>query len=256
MFWNYYQILGVSPKATQEEIRAAYKRLAKRYHPDVNPHPNATRYFQQIREAYEVLSDPKKRQQYDLQLQWLLLRQYRHKKRTKTRSKKNDERRKKDRKALKIILMVHLGLIVLIYLARLCQRWLPVQVPEEQPYRLDLSYRGLKHLPIIIGDKNKLQILLLTGNQLKTFPEEILQFHQLRSLDLSHNRLTTLPETIVQLRYLRSLNLQGNPLQQLPTEALTQMPSLHYVDLRETPTSLQQAILILQEKRPDILIHY
>lgn len=63
---DYYEILGVPRDATPEDIKRAYRRLAKQYHPDVNKDdPNANEKFKEINEAYEVLSDPNKRAQYD-----------------------------------------------------------------------------------------------------------------------------------------------------------------------------------------------
>lgn len=64
---DYYEILGVDRKASLEEIKKAYRNLAKKYHPDLNPNnrKEAEEKFKEIAEAYEVLSDPQKRAQYD-----------------------------------------------------------------------------------------------------------------------------------------------------------------------------------------------
>src|SRR5215217_6873166 len=63
---DFYQVLGVKKDAKPEEIKKAYRRLARKYHPDVNPgDKSAEERFKLITEAHEVLSDPKKRKVYD-----------------------------------------------------------------------------------------------------------------------------------------------------------------------------------------------
>ena len=62
---NYYHVLGVTKAASDEEIRAAYRSLALRYHPDKNKDPEAEERFKDIAEAYEVLSDRDKRDKYN-----------------------------------------------------------------------------------------------------------------------------------------------------------------------------------------------
>lgn len=65
-FIDYYKILGVPKTATQEDIKKAYRKLARKLHPDINPNDkDAHRKFQQINEANEVLGDPEKRKKYD-----------------------------------------------------------------------------------------------------------------------------------------------------------------------------------------------
>ncbi|TWJ04480.1 curved DNA-binding protein [Mucilaginibacter frigoritolerans] len=65
-FIDYYQILGITKTATEKEVKNAYRKLARKYHPDLNPNDaEANKKFQQLNEANEVLSDPEKRKKYD-----------------------------------------------------------------------------------------------------------------------------------------------------------------------------------------------
>jgi curved DNA-binding protein len=65
-YLDYYQVLGVKRDASQQEITSAYKKLARKYHPDLNKASGAEDKFKELNEAYEVLKDPKKRKRYDM----------------------------------------------------------------------------------------------------------------------------------------------------------------------------------------------
>lgn len=62
---DYYEVLGISKDASKEEIKKAYRKLSKKFHPDINKEADASEKFQEVKEAYEVLSDDQKRAQYD-----------------------------------------------------------------------------------------------------------------------------------------------------------------------------------------------
>ena len=65
---SHYDTLGVSPTCTDQELKKAYRKLALRFHPDKNPSKEAEDNFKRINDAYGILSDPKKRKEYDQSL--------------------------------------------------------------------------------------------------------------------------------------------------------------------------------------------
>lgn len=73
MIKNYYKILGVDVLASETEIKKAYRNLAKQYHPDVNQNEEAVELFCEIKEAYDVLSNPEQRARYDIQLKYTVV---------------------------------------------------------------------------------------------------------------------------------------------------------------------------------------
>ncbi|HAT2046997.1 TPA: DnaJ domain-containing protein [Legionella pneumophila] len=67
---DYYKIMGVSQDASEKDIKMAYRKLARKYHPDISKEPDAEERFKEMAEAYEVLKDPKKRAEYDQYLKY------------------------------------------------------------------------------------------------------------------------------------------------------------------------------------------
>lgn len=87
-FVDYYKTLGIEKNATEEDIKKAYRKLARKYHPDLNPNDQeANKKFQQINEANEVLSDPEKRKKYDAYGEhWQHAEQYEQAKQSRSQS--------------------------------------------------------------------------------------------------------------------------------------------------------------------------
>src|ERR1700755_680741 len=92
-FIDYYKTLGIKKDATQDQIRAAYRKLARKHHPDLNPDDKeANKKFQQINEANEVLSDAEKRKKYDAYGEnWQHAEQYEQAKHERSQSSQNGQ---------------------------------------------------------------------------------------------------------------------------------------------------------------------
>jgi curved DNA-binding protein len=76
---DYYKIMGLSQNATEKDIKTAYRKLARKFHPDISKEPNAEEHFKEMGEAYEILKDPVKRAEYD---QYLKNREFNQRQRT------------------------------------------------------------------------------------------------------------------------------------------------------------------------------
>jgi len=92
-FIDYYKILGIDKKASQDDIKKAYRKLARKYHPDLNPNDQAAnKKFQEINEANEALSDPEKRKKYDeYGANWKSAEQYEQAGQSQSRSRSNGQ---------------------------------------------------------------------------------------------------------------------------------------------------------------------
>ncbi|MDQ3291963.1 MAG: DnaJ domain-containing protein, partial [Bacteroidota bacterium] len=152
---NYYTILEVNPSATPAEIKAAYKRLARQYHPDKHQGNQVfEEKFKVVNEAYQVLSDERKRTIYDLKLQYLVLQyqamqqqaQYQQPVVTREpasyaeRHYRNIPKREFHRKDIKIIIGIFVGIIIASILVKL----LMDHITGMSNYRAALQYTKME----------------------------------------------------------------------------------------------------------------
>lgn len=259
---TYYDLLGLPPTATTDAIRAAYRRLAKTQHPDVNPHERALQRFQVLNEAHRVLTDPRLRRQYD---HWLRLQQasrwgdvnltpaewaqvYARPPRPGVKPHRRNTTADFLRTGGVILSSVLVLFVVMVVISRRFVK--PAQ-------RLDLSYRGLTEWPLGLAHAGEVKHLNISHNALRVLPPEVATLGALEYLNVGHNRLDSLPyamgglywlhglvadhnrlqhlpPTCGQWHNLRLLDLRGNQLQGLP-EGIFALPELERVDLRGNP---------------------
>lgn len=261
---TYYQLLGLAPSANSEEIRQAYRQLAKAYHPDANPNPASVARFQVLNEAHRVLSDPGLRKQYDLLLQAEAMRRrmtpeqqieafVAHHAQPFDPAKKVRRNARKD--FLRSMTVILTGMAVLASFVYVLTLFF-----LKPSARMDLSYRGLSewpsdltgsrdvvwlnlshnnytYLPPEAGSLGRLELLNVTDNQLDSLPHSVFRLRWLYGLHAANNRITHLPTVIERTRNLKVLNLRGNRLQGVP-EGLFGLVHLERVDLRGNPIAL------------------
>ncbi len=226
---DYYKILGISYKATRQEIKIAYRKLVKKYHPDISQEENASEKFQLIREAYDTLGNPQKKKIYDVKLHQAKLLKELNKVRRKIRREQQkqtyeklqkqiyEENRIAHRQGLKIAAAV---LVLLAILSFVFFRYFSGSLPVTPEAELDLSYRHLKEFPESLKNSSRIYILKLDHNSFQKIPAEVTTLPNLHYLDFSYNRIQNLSEEILHLPDGIYLNLSHNKIREIPWELI------------------------------------
>ncbi len=262
---DYYKILGLSYKATAREIKSAYRKLAKKYHPDVSQDPEAREKFLLIREAYETLGDPQKKKIYDVKLhQTKLLKELNKVRRKiileqqKQTYEKIRQRQEKENKLADffawrwvIITFVFFGISGFV-LMRYLSAYLPVN-PEPE---LDLSYRHLSVFPRSLVGSEKVFVLRLDHNSFEKIPVEVTTLPHLHSLDLSHNQIMEVSEEILKFPEGLYLNLSNNFISEISWEILKQRNKIGKItiNLKNNPLSEEFKKECLREKTKKVIL--
>lgn len=265
-----YHVLGLAPGADGDAIKQAYRNLAKQYHPDVDPSPEAEARFKQIQSAYELLSDPQQRVQYDVNLrrlqQLIILGQMANLSGTFTAyaaaargmqahrqaPAKRDRAAAiaRNRKAMRRFWLLMFGAIFLFS----SSVWFISRAIVKPAPRLDLSYRlidswpesitgsreirqlifahnGFTEVPPEVGTLGALELLNMNDNHITSLPPQVFSLGGLYGLHMAHNAITELPPAVGKLTKLRVLDLSDNQLTDIPDE-LAACVLLKRVDLR------------------------
>jgi nitrogen fixation-related uncharacterized protein len=237
-----YDLLGVSPQASADELKQAWRDQARQYHPDVNTDPEAAERIKLLNAAYELLSDPQKRAMYDELLAgrqplgpgqfdpldpMAILRKAQRGRRAK--SKAIEPPPPIWQRAYVIapaLILVAFGLAFLVW---------SNFVHQVQPMpRLSLEYRfmsrwpdGLENSPIVVQ-------LRLKGNRIDSIPAAVGGLTSLVYFDASENRLTHVSPKLWTLRALQYVDLSGNSLEHLEIPE-TNQSLLSILMLRDNP---------------------
>lgn len=247
---TYYDVLGLPFGASEREVKLRYRELAKQYHPDINPLPEAAARMREINEAYHVLSDPRRRLAYHLRLTAYALRKKQVKKRIVYASSSLETIQPSP-----LLIRLLAGLLMLVLLSAVGYYWQnPFLIKKARlagygfsewpPYlslpptveSVDLSFNQLKEIPPVLWSLSHLRILSLAHNRITILPSEIYRWREIEVLSLAHNELQALPLGVGELSRLHTLDLSYNQLTDLPPE-LFLLPSLRYLSVRGNPLS-------------------
>lgn len=247
---TYYDVLGVPFGASEEVIRMRYRELAKRYHPDVNPSPEAAARMQELNEAYHVLSDPRRRLAYHLRLAAYVMRQRANPSAKRVAAPTPVSADPTYALPLGWVLGGLLGLVVLSAVVyHVYHPFSPAKVdfsgygwaawpaylhlPESVEW-VNLAHNRFSGLPPEVDRLPALRGLNLSYNRIEVLSGTLVRHQQLEELLLAGNRIQALPLGLGELVRLRRLDLRGNRLRTLPLE-LFSLPNLHYLDVRDNP---------------------
>jgi len=281
-----YQLLGLAPDALPEEIKAAWRKLAHKHHPDRSEDPAATRRMQQINAAYEILSNLHKRAAYDALLlcgaapdanlfdpndPMAIIRRAQNSG-SKSAPRKSKNKPPASRWLLFIIfgalLVVVAGASLLVY--QFSQSWV-----EPAP-RLALNDRGfeawpkglensplvmhvslqrnaLTELPATVATLPSLMFLDVSENQISKVSPDIWSLQTLQVLNLSHNQIKSWAVPPSNVSMLGKLDLSYNPITEADLLQLLALKHLHELDVRGTGLS-PEAIIRFRMLRPDVAV--
>ncbi|MCS6895370.1 MAG: DnaJ domain-containing protein [Bacteroidia bacterium] len=247
---TYYDLFGLPFGAPESQVKQRYRELAKRFHPDVNPSPEAAHQMQLLNEAYRILTTPHLRLAYHLRMLALIKRQ-----KVRMSAEAQAHRVLHVESARSGIHLVLLPLIGVVVAAALTYHWMhpfPFQKLDLRRFqlkklpsylylptsiqRIDLSYNRFTSIPSEIEKLPLLASLNMSHNRLRELSSRIAYLHRLEELDLSHNQISALPLGIGEMMRLRRLYLRGNRLTDLPEE-LFLLPNIELLDVRDNPLS-------------------
>jgi hypothetical protein len=256
-----YAVLGLAPTASAHEVKAAYRKLARAYHPDTHPNDAyAAERMRAINHAHHILADPHRRWVYDQQRarEALLNAKNGDTERTAPKHRPAPQHTPTDPLAfvfaqaqaaaqaprrppptapaltLRQQARHHAPFVGVMAIIALVMTYFfvvhkHVVVPQAE---LDLSKRSIGNLPRSLVGQHEVQVLNLSTNGIKHLDEDIATLPYLRRLVLKGNKLQSLPETMAQLRLLSHLSLAKCNLRNLPP-VVPRIPNLYELDLSE-----------------------
>ncbi|MCS7189246.1 MAG: leucine-rich repeat domain-containing protein [Bacteroidia bacterium] len=264
---TYYDLFGLPFGASPTDIKQRYRELAKRYHPDINPSPEAAQRMRLLNEAYRTLTTPHLRWAYHLRVTSQVMRQN-----PPTTPSTQPYVVVYRRAVPRYIVWLLSGLMGVVFLSAIAYHWtnpFSIHRADLQGYdfekwpsflylpptieSLNLSYNKFDTFPSCLYRLPALRILNFSNNHLSYLPPEVSQYAHLEELYLANNALKGLPLGLGELSKLRKLDLRNNQLRSLPPEVLA-LPSLSYLDLRGNPLESQTIRMLQQEAshRPEV----